>query len=158
MSKFIFTESQLKLIKRNLNEGHLDTNDVYEAEDCEISVYHRNNNVKYNGREIDDITAPQINFKFNIDMDAKGYGITEIYPYNPNGPSEIELEVYYYSEENEDPIEDTITIPLDWENVDEEKSDDISWIGYENRIEITLKNDENGNIVVDNMTLFKNSI
>ena len=41
MSKFIFTESQLKLIKRNLNEGHLDTNDEYEAEDCEISVYLR---------------------------------------------------------------------------------------------------------------------
>jgi len=150
MSKFIFTESQLKLIKRNLNEGHLDTNDEYEAEDCEISVYY--NNVKYNGRKIDDITAPQINFKFNIDMDAKGYGITEIFPYNPNGPSEIELEIYSY------PNEDVITIPLDWENVDEEKSDDISWIGYENRIEITLKNDENGNIVVDNMTLFKNSL
>jgi len=150
MSKFIFTESQLKLIKRNLNEGHLDTNDEYEAEDCEISVYY--NNVKYNGREIDDITAPQINFKFNIDMEVKGYGITEIYPHNPSGPSEIELEVY------SDPNEDVITIPLDWENVNEEKSDDISWIGYENRIEITLKNDENGDIVVDNMTLFKNSL
>lgn len=156
MSKFIFTESQLKLIKRNLNEGHLDTNDDYEVEDCEISVYY--SNVTYNGRKIDYISAPQINFEFNIDMEVKGYGITEIYPYNPNGPSEIELEVYYYSEENEDPIEDTITIPLNWENVNEEKSDDISWIGYENRIEITLKNDENGDIVVDTMTLFKNSI
>jgi len=149
MSKFIFTESQLKLIKRNLNEGHLDTNDEYEAEDCEISVYY--NNVKYNGRKIDDITAPQINFKFNIDMDAKGYGITEIFPYNPNGPSEIELEIYSY------PNEDVITIPLDWDNVNEDEGS-ISWIGYENRIEITLKNDENGNIVVDNMTLFKNSL
>jgi hypothetical protein len=152
MSKFIFTESQLKLIKRNLNEGHLDANDVYEAEDCEISVYHRNNNVKYNGREIDDITAPQINFKFNIDMDAKGHGITEIFPYNPSGPSEIELEIYSY------PNEDVITIPLDWENVNEEKSSDIGWIGYENQIEIYLKNDENGDIVVDTMTLFKNSL
>lgn len=151
MSKFIFTESQLKLIKRNLNEGHLDTNDEYEAEDCEISVYY--SNVTYNRRKIDHISAPQINFKFNIDMDVKSYGIIDISPYNPNGPSEIELEVYY-----DDESEETITIPLDWENVNEEESGDISWIGYENRIEITLKNDENGNIVVDDMTLFKNSL
>ena len=151
MSKFIFTESQLKLIKRNLNEGHLDTNDEYEAEDCEISVYY--SNVRYNGREIDDISAPQINFKFNIDMDVKSYGIKDISPYNPNGPSEIELEIYYDDESG-----GIITIPLDWENVNEEESGYIGWIGYENRIDITLKNDENGNIVVDDMTLFKNSI
>ena len=150
MSKFIFTESQLKLIKRNLNEGHLDTNDEYEAEDCKITLY---GNVRYNGREIDDISTPQINFKFNIDMEVKGYGITEIFPYNPSGPSEIELEVSYDGES-----EDIITIPLDWENVNEEKSSDIGWIGYENQIEIYLKNDENGDIVVDTMTLFKNSL
>jgi hypothetical protein len=150
MSKFIFTESQLKLIKRNLNEGHLDTNDDYEVGDCEITLY---GNVRYNGREIDDISTPQINFKFNIDMEVKGYGITEIFPYNPSGPSEIELEVSYDGEN-----EDIITIPLDWENVNEEKSSDIGWIGYENQIEIYLKNDENGDIVVDTMTLFKNSL
>ena len=150
MSKFIFTESQLKLIKKNLYEGHLDTNDEYEAEDCEITLY---GNVRYNGREIDDISTPQINFKFNIDMEVKGYGITEIFPYNPSGPSEIELEVSYDGES-----EDIITIPLDWENVNEEKSSDIGWIGYENQIEIYLKNDENGDIVVDTMTLFKNSL
>jgi len=150
MSKFIFTESQLKLIKRNLNEGHLDTNDDYEVGDCEITLY---GNVRYNGREIDDISTPQINFKFNIDMEVKGYGITEIFPYNPSGPSEIELEVSYDGEN-----EDIITIPLDWENVNEEKSGDIGWIGYENQIEIYLKNDENGDIVVDTMTLFKNSL
>jgi hypothetical protein len=150
MSKFIFTESQLKLIKRNLNEGHLDTNDDYEVGDCEITLY---GNVRYNGREIDDISTPQINFKFNIDMEVKGYGVTEIFPYNPSGPSEIELEVSYDGEN-----EDIITIPLDWENVNEEKSSDIGWIGYENQIEIYLKNDENGDIVVDTMTLFKNSL
>ena len=151
MSKFIFTESQLKLIKRNLNEGHLDTNDNYEVGDCEISLYY--SNVRYNGREIDDISTPQINFTFKIDMDVKSYGIKDISPYNPNGPSEIELEVSYDGES-----EDIITIPLDWENVNEEKSSDIGWIGYDNQIDITLKNDENGDIVVDSMTLYKNNI
>ena len=86
-------------------------------------------------------------------MDVKSYGIKDISPYNPNGPSEIELEIYYDDESG-----GIITIPLDWENVNEEESGDIRWIGYENRIEITLKNDENGNIVVDDMTLFKNSL
>jgi len=35
---------------------------------------------------------------------------------------------------------------------------EISWIGYDNQIDIRLKNNENGDIVVETMTIFKKSL
>jgi hypothetical protein len=91
-------------------------------------------------------------------MDIKSYGIKDISVYNPSGPSEIELTVMYYGGgEDDDAIEEVITLPLDWENVNEDDGN-IGWIGYDNQIDISLKNDENGNIVVESITLFKNGI
>lgn len=153
MAKFIFTESQLESIKKNLSEDYPGTDNNYRVGDSDVNLYYHN--VTYKGHEINDITTHQIDFTFEIDMDIKSYGIRGISVYNPSGPSEIELEISYYSGED-DINEDIITIPLDWENVNEDDGN-IGWIGYENQIEITLKNDENGNIVIDSMTLFKNS-
>jgi hypothetical protein len=141
----------MKIIKTQLNESREDTYDVGK---CDINLYY--GELTYKGHEINDISAPEISFTFYIDMDIKSYGIRGISLYNPEGPSEIELEVSYYTGEDDDESEDIVTIPLDWENVNEDDGDN-GWIGYENRIEIRLKNDESGNIVVDSMTLFKNS-
>jgi sporulation protein YlmC with PRC-barrel domain len=154
MAKFIFTESQVEKIKKSLDEDYPGTDNNYKVGDCNISLYY--SKVTYKGQEINDISAPQIGFTFDIDMDIKSYGIRGISVYNPKGPSEIELEVSYYTGEDDDESEDIITIPLDWENASEDDGGN-GWIGYDNQIEITLKNDENGNIVVDSMTLFKNS-
>ena len=153
MAKFILTESQLESIKRSLNE---DIDDNYRVGKCKVNVEYYG--TKFKGNDIDEITSPEIDFTFNIDMNIKSYGIRDISPYNPKGPSEIELEVLYFPNENEDSVDETITIPLDWENAEEEQSDSISYIGYDNEITLSLKNDENGNIVVGSMTLFKNSI
>lgn len=153
MAKFIFTESQVEKIKKSLDEDYPGTDNNYKVGDCNISLYY--SKVTYKGQEINDISAPQINFTFDIDMDIKSYGIRGISVYNPSGPSEIELEISYFVN-GDDEDEDIVTIPLDWENVNEDDGS-IGWIGYDNEIDINLKNDENGNIVVDSMTLFKNS-
>ena len=153
MAKFILTESQVEKIKKSLNEDFNDNN--YKVGDCDINLYYHK--VTYKGHEINDISAPKIGFIFNIDMNIKSYGIKDISVYNPKGPSEIELEVSYYGGEDDNESEDIITIPLDWKNVNEDEGS-IGWIGYDNQIDITLKNDENGNIVVDSMTIFKNEI
>ena len=88
MAKFIFTESQMKIIKTQLNESREDTYDVGK---CDINLYY--GELTYKGHEINDISAPEISFTFYIDMDIKSYGIRGISLYNPEGPSEIELEV-----------------------------------------------------------------
>ena len=56
----------------------------------------------FNGNEISDIVSSEIDFTFNIDLSFKSYGIKDISVYNPQGPSEIELTVIYYGNEDED--------------------------------------------------------
>lgn len=156
MTKIKITESQYNKLKQQISEDYPGTDNNYKVGKCEVSLYHHN--VTYKGQEINDITAPEIDFTFNIDMDIRSYGIRGISVYNPKGPSEIELEISYYGDgDSDEESEDIITIPLDWENVNEDEGS-IGWIGYDNQIDINLKNDENGDIVVDSMTLFKNSI
>jgi hypothetical protein len=156
MAKFIFTESQVEKIKKSLNEDFPGADDNYRVGKCEVYVeYH---GVKFKGYSVDQITSSEIDFTFNIDMNIKSYGIRDISVYNPQGPSEIELEVTYFPNEDEDSVDETITVPLNWEDAEEEQTDSIGYIGYHNEITLSLKNDENGNIVVDSMTLFKNSI
>lgn len=156
MAKFIFTESQVEKIKKSLNEDFPGTDDSYRVGKCKVYVeYH---GVKFKGYPVDQITSYDIDFTFNIDMNIKSYGIRDISVYNPQGPSEIELEVQYFPNEIEDSLDETITVPLNWKDAEEEQSDSIGFIGYYNEITLSLKNDENGNIVVDSMTLFKNSI
>jgi hypothetical protein len=155
MAKFIFTESQLESIKRNLSEDYPGTDNNYKVGKCEVNLY-GTHNLTYKGHEVDEVSAPQIEFTFDIDMDIRSYGIRGISVFNPKGPSEIELEVFYNIGEDET-NEETITLPLDWSSVNEDEGS-IGWIGYDNQIDISLKNDENGNIVIDTMTLFKNSI
>lgn len=156
MAKFIFTESQLESIKKNLSEDYPGTDNNYKVGKCEVNLY-GTHKLTYNGYEVEEVSAPEIEFTFDIDMDIRSYGIRGISVYNPSGPSEIELTVFYYGGESEDSTEEIVTVPLDWDNVNEDEGS-IGWIGYDNQIDITLKNDENGNIVVDSMTLFKNSI
>jgi hypothetical protein len=156
MAKFIFTESQVEKIKKSLNEDFPGTDDNYRVGKCKVYVEYYG--VKFKGYPVDYVSSYEIDFTFNIDMDIKSYGIRDISVYNPQGPSEIELDVQYFPNENEDSVDETITVPLNWGDAEEEQTDSIGYIGYDNEITLSLKNDENGNIVVGSMTLFKNSI
>jgi hypothetical protein len=90
-------------------------------------------------------------------MDVRSYGIKDISIYNLKGPSEIELEIYYYGE-NDENLEDVITVPLNWENVEMQKDEDLDYIGISNNIQIDIENDENGDLVVTGIIVNYNSI
>ena len=145
MTKIVITESQLKKLTKNLNEYYVDLNDTYK-EECKVDIY--DYGLKFKGYEINTISTPNIIVTFQIDMHVKSYGIVDISVVNVNGPSEIELEIHYYGEEDSD-MEETITIPINWENVDMQKDDELGWIGINNNIQVDLVNDENGKLVVD---------
>jgi len=145
MTKIVITESQLKKLTKNLNENYVDLNDTYEQE-CKVDIHDYGLNFK--GYEINAIITPNITVTFQIDMYVKSYGITDILVVNVDGPSEIELEIHYYGEEDSD-MEETITIPINWENVDMQQDDTLRWIGVNNIIQIDLVNNENGELVVD---------
>lgn len=153
MTKIVITESQLKKLTKNLNENYVDLNDTYK-EECKVDIY--DYGLKFKGYEINTISTPNIIVTFQIDMHVKSYGITDISIVNVNGPSEIELEIYYNSEDDSD-MEETITIPINWENVDMQQDDTLGWIGVDNIIQIDLVNNENGELVVNGIIVNYNA-
>lgn len=157
MAKFLFTESQIETTKKIFSENQ--TNMDYKL-DCEVNVDYFG--VKtYKGGEIEEITAPNINMTYQIDMEGRSYGIKSIMPYAPKGPSEITLTITYQdpnSEDSWDSLEDEITIPLNWDDVQEEESNQISYIGYENLVTIVLKNDDQGNITLDGVVVYHHQV
>lgn len=156
MKKIILTESQIKtLTDKLINESsYLSTNDEFNIE-CEVNLNYYN--ATYKQGEINDIITSNIQLTHNIDMDVRSYGITDIFVTNLKGPSEIELEIYYYGENDED-LEDVITVPLNWENVEMQKDEDLGYIGISNNIQIDIENDENGDLFVANIIITHNSI
>ena len=156
MAKFIFTESQLELIKNNLNEDNSDLDNKYKIE-CEVEI--ENYGLVFRGKQIDDVSSPKITMTYNIDMEFRSYGIKDISPYNPQGPSELELEVIYYEDEEMDiQNEETVTIPLNWDDVIVEEIDNISYVGFDNMVTVRLKSDEQGGITSESITVYKKSI
>ena len=87
---------------------------------------------------------------FLIDMSVKSYGIKDISVYGVEGPSEIELEISYRTQEDEgDTIEETVVLPINWENVEMQEDETLGYIGISNLIQIDLGNNESGELVVD---------
>lgn len=153
MTQIILTETQLKNLTKRLNEDSTDSK--YRME-CEVDLNYFG--AKYKGLEIDDITTSKMTLTFDIDMEGRSWGIKDISVYNVQGPSEIEVEVVYYPEEGEDSVDETITIPINWENVDMQKDDELSYIGIGGNIQIDLTNNENGELVFDGVIVNYNSI
>ena len=156
MKKIILTESQIKILTDKLiNESsHFSTDDEFKIE-CEVNLNYYN--TTYKQGEISDIITSDIRLTHNIDMDVRSYGIKDISIYNLKGPSEIELEVSYFGE-NDEELEDVITLPLNWENVEMQKDEDLDYIGIRNDIQIDIENDENGDLVVTGIIVTYNSI
>jgi hypothetical protein len=78
-------------------------------------------------------------------MEHRSWGIKGISLYSIQGPSEIELTI---TPQVEDADDIDITVQLNWENVEEETQEGEGVITIGNEIEISLGNDESGNIIV----------
>jgi len=133
----------------------MSTDNNYRME-CEVDLNYFG--TKFKGFEIDNISTSNLTVTFSIDMEGRSYGIKDISVYNVQGPSEIELEVTYYPESGDDSVDETITIPINWENVEMEKDDELGYIGVGKTIQIDLTNDENGELVFDGVIVNHKSI
>jgi hypothetical protein len=154
MANFILTENQLKQLTKNLKED-MSTGGKYRME-CKVDLNYYG--AKFKGFDVDDISTSNMFLTFDIDMEARSYGIKDISVYNVQGPSEIELEVLYFPNENEDSVDEVITLPLNWDNIEMEKDDELSHIGIGEMIQIDLINNENGELVVDGIIVNHKSI
>lgn len=151
--KIKLTESQLERLKTNLSEGSVD--DTYSRE-VKVALNHYPNTT-YKGMEINDMVAAPIRVTFLIDMDIKSWGVRGISLYNITGPSEIEVEINFYL--NDDETDDVvITFPLDWSKLTTNSYGGEGVITVGEEIEINLKNDEQGNLFVSDLEIEVHSL
>lgn len=153
MKKVVITENQMKTlidrisVKNKLNEA---ADDTY-SRDVVVDFYF-NNNLLYKGKEINDISRSHITLKYNIQIDARQWGIKDISLYNITGPEEIETQIEYYI--NEDDIEfENIKFKVDWDKLDPNYRDNSGVISINNELQVHLSSDENGNLVVGSMDI-----
>lgn len=141
MKKIVLTENQLKMVKKQVTEGAIG-NERY-GRDVSVSV--GTYGAKINGNDIDWAVCSDMKVTYLIEMEHRSWGIKGISLYSIQGPSEIELTITPQVEDADD-IE--ITVPLNWENIEEETQEGEGVITIGNEIELSLGNDESGNVIV----------
>jgi len=151
--KLKLTESQFERLKTNLGEGTSD--DTYSRE-VKVALNHYPN-VTYKGMEINDMVAAPIRVTYSIDMDIKSWGIRGISLYGISGPSEIEVELNYYLNDDET-ADETITLALDWSKLKTNSYENEGVITVGNEVEVNLRNDENGNLFASDLEIEVHSL
>jgi hypothetical protein len=146
--KVILTESQVKKLIEGvsntleLNEG---VSDRYSKE---IAVeFYPPRGVLYKGNEINDVDRVFTKISYNIEIEAREWGIKDISLSGIQGENELEVEVDYYIDEN-NTTQETTTIQLNWDDIKIENNSGEGVVTVGDSLEITLKNDENGNLIV----------
>jgi hypothetical protein len=141
------TEEKLSEQKETINEGYGD--EYYEME-CNVDIEYYGTNFK--GNEINDVTGAKMRVTYHIDVEARSWGIKDISLYGISGPTEYEIEVNYYTSDDNEETE-TINLNLDWENIvkDEESGQGVISVGQ--TVTLTLENDENGNLICNQINV-----
>ena len=129
------------MVKKQVTEGAIG-NERY-GRDVSVSV--GTYGAKINGNDIDWAICSDMKVTYLIEMEHRSWGIKGISLYSIQGPSEIELTITPQVEDADD-IE--ITVPLNWENIEEETQEGEGVITIGNEIELSLGNDESGNVIV----------
>jgi hypothetical protein len=141
MKKIVLTENQVQMVKKHVTESAVG-NERY-GRDVSVSV--GTYGAKINGEDIDWAVCSDMKVTYLIEMEHRSWGIKGISLYSIQGPSEIELTI---TPQVEDADDIDITVQLNWENVEEETQEGEGVITIGNEIEVSLGNDENGNIIV----------
>ena len=129
------------MVKKHVTEGAVG-NERYGRE---VSVSVGTYGAKINGEDIDWAVCSDMKVSYLIEMEHRSWGIKGISLYSIQGPSEIELTI---TPQVEDADDIDITVQLNWENVEEETQEGEGVITIGNEIELSLGNDESGNIIV----------
>lgn len=149
MKKILLTENQLEMIRKTIIEGS-DSN--YESE-VEVKVYIYRVST-YKGKEISDVRPYQnIKLSFVIDMEVRSWGVKSVSLYGIRGPESIKMTVDYYINEEGDYESEDIDVKLDWDKLETDDKSGQGIITIGNELEIELMNDENGNLVLRDMSI-----
>ena len=112
MAKFVITEEQFNLIKKELSEDVKDVKDDRYQRSIKVDV--DTYDATINGETIDWAVSDKIQLSYLIDVEFKSWGIKDINLYDIQGPSEIEVVITPQVEDAEDVV---VTVSCDWENI-----------------------------------------
>lgn len=145
--KLKLTESQFDRLKANLSEGGNDDR-YYNEVEVKIRPY---GGVLYKGMEINDISETKMKLNYTIDIEYFTGGIDGISLNNITGPSEIEAEIEYFVDKDNTST-DIITLQIDWSKLTTEHNNN-GVISVGDELEINVRNDENGNLFVNDLNI-----
>jgi len=144
--KLRLTETQFNRIQQRLTEGAENT----YSRTVRIVYYYHGTNIK--GREIDSIMDGTATLKYNIEIDARQWGIKGIDLNRVQGPLEVDLEIDFWPDEI-DMKSVSVPLAIDWSSakIEIETGKGVVCVGDE--VEITLVNDKEGNLIVGEILL-----
>jgi hypothetical protein len=148
--KVILTEGQVERLKSIINEG------IDSRYNREISIDFDYYKARYKGFPIDNIDSVKIRVSYDIEIEAKSWGIKGIEINGVRGPESVEVLIRYYGD-NDEEFEDWYVLHLDWANlVTTDERNSIITIG--DIMEVTLGNDSEGRLFVTKMELPLNQL
>lgn len=143
--KVILTEGQIERLKNVLKEG---VDNKYNREIMVDFNYYR---AKYKGLEINDVASIKVRLSFDINIEARSWGIKDISISGIRGPESVDVEISYYNE-NDEEFFDSYVIQLNWDSlVTENVRSGLITIG--DVMDVTLGNDVDGRLIVTKMEL-----
>jgi hypothetical protein len=166
MKKIILTTEQLDKITEWVSADTSEDQDLgetissansnnYEMEcDVDLDYY----GVTYMGNEIDNIDTSSVKVIFGIDMEHRSWGIKGAYVSVIDGSETLSLSIDYYPEEGDDHVNKEIEIPINWDSANEESDDSLGYIGISQVVDVKLANNNEGDIVVESVTVYVKSI
>lgn len=139
--KIKITEGQLERIKSQITEQD---RDKYNRE---VKLNFNAYSATYKGNEINDILPVKIRLSYNIEIEARSWGIKGVYLGSITGPSDIETELEYFVDDDNT---DTVVLPikLNWEMAVTEEEKGMAGVSVGDEVDIELVNDAEGNLMV----------
>lgn len=139
--KIKITEGQLERIKHQIKEG---VSDKYNRE---VNLNFNGYRANYKGYEINDILSYKVRLSYDIEIEGRSWGIKDISLSNISGPSEVEVEIEYYIDDDNT---ETVTVPMqiNWEMVVKEEEKGMGGVSVGDDVDIELVNDTEGNLVI----------
>lgn len=145
MKKIVLKETQVdKLMNKIVSEQILGQGKYEQDVKLSFNYY----NIQYKGAEyIDLIENVTVTVYFNIDIEARRWGIKSIGIYGFQGPEEVQTEATYYLQGSDDPTEELINLKLNWNDCEIESTSGHGLIGVDKDGEVDLAMDENGSLI-----------
>jgi len=155
MKKIVLTTEQLNKVTEYVSNEDLNPSEINEAINdnryemkCKID-FNYSSDLKFKGQEIEDIGyGLEYTLSFIIDQEHRKHGIKSISVYDVQGPEELDVEVVFYPEGSDDPVDEYIQIKVDWDSTNYEHESPQGMIGIDRDVEMELVNDSEGNIIV----------